>query len=188
MLLLLLLTLLLVACTPSLQPLYSDRELIFDSALLGVWRDANEPKNYLVVTRGDDGKSYRLLQSDSGGTAPFTGRLLKLGGLRFIDLYPAETSFPTGFYGGHIVRTHTFGHIDLSGDHMKVHLLDPDWFKTDQAKESPVKPIFVGDDDQPLLTQPTAALQAFAIKYAQTAAFGGDSEWTREANSPNNPH
>jgi hypothetical protein len=178
--------LLLAACTPSLQPLYTPKDVVFDPALIGIWRDVKEAKNYIAVTRSEQGESYHLLQSDGNGTAGFTATLLKLGGLRFVDLYPDEPAAGTGFYKGHLVRAHTFGRIDLADGKLSIGLLDPDWFKTAEAKDSPVK-LMIMDDDQPLLTQSTAALQSFAVRYAGTQAFGGASEWKREANSATSP-
>lgn len=176
--------LLLAACTPSLAPLYTDKDLVFDETLVGVWRDVKESKNYLVVTRSEDGKCYSVLQHEGSGTAPFTVCLLRLGDARSVDLYPDELPSPTGFYGGHLLQTHTFGWIDLDSGRLKINLLDPDWFKTDDARDSPVKPVFTGPDHDPLLMQTTGQLQAFALKYRRTKAFGGDSEWKREAVPP----
>ena len=154
--------------------------MIFDPALLGVWRDAKEKRNYFAATRAESGNAYRVLQSDGSNTSPFTVRLLKLGDLRFIDLQPDEPPNVTGFYNAHLVKSHTFGKIELKGDKLTLNLLDPDWFKTDEAKGVSVKPIYL-DDDWPLLTQSTQALQEFSRKYANTKAFEGTSEWVREA-------
>lgn len=170
-------TLLLAACTPSLEPLYTEQDKTFDPALLGVWRDAEKGKDYFVATRSA-GSAYRILQTDGGGTAVFTARLVELNGARFVDLYPDKPAVPNGFYGGHLIRAHTFGQIWLHGNQLRIALLDPDWFKTEAAKSAALT--LTAADEDLLLLAPTAQLRQFAARHAGTAAFAANSDWVRE--------
>ena len=167
--------LLLAACTPSLQPLYTEKDVVFDPALLGIWRDVKDAKIYFVATRGAN-NACRILQIEDNSVGRFTATLVKLRDTRFVDLYPDEP--PAGFYWGHFVRSHTFARIDVKDNRLTLGHLDPDWFKTEEASGAAVKPILLGD--QPLLLQSTAQLQEFALKYSNTKAFGAASEWIRE--------
>ena len=148
--------------------------------MLGVWRDADEKgsKNYFVATRGEN-REYKILETDGGGTAVFTARLVQLGAARFVDLFPAEPLAPNGFYGGHLVRVHSLGRIWLKGDRLRLGLLHPDWLKCDQGKASGVRWNNLGEDLL-LVLEPTASLRSFALKNADTEAFSVTTEWVRE--------
>jgi len=85
----------------SLNPLYTERDLAFDPALLGTWQGewrggilTNDTNGILTTwnfTKGDGDKEYKLFFTDEEGkTAQFFVRRLKLGEALFLDFLPSD--------------------------------------------------------------------------------------------------
>jgi hypothetical protein len=90
----------LAGCVPvdSINPLYTDKDLVFDPALLGQWNGESGDKGGWSFAKADDG-SYQLVVSganDSGQsfTLVYEAHLIELQGHRFIDLVPAQVLLP----------------------------------------------------------------------------------------------
>jgi len=91
------------ACGPTawLSSCYNDADLTFDPALLGRWNGSGGDGN-LRFQKGDD-KSYTVFYTevDNDGTreeSRFEGRLVRLGGVVFLDLLPQPASVNPGAY------------------------------------------------------------------------------------------
>src|SRR5262245_66301318 len=78
----------LTACAPSLHPFFTDEDVVFNEALLGVWK--NDSGEKCEFTRSGD-NYYNLLVMDKE-PARFEARLIELNGLKFLDLYPKPFS------------------------------------------------------------------------------------------------
>ena len=100
--------LLFAGCVPSLHALYTDRDLVFDQALVGVWAEKDSKEVWAFSKAGE--KEYRLNYTDEDGKkGEFQVHLLKVEGRMFLDLYPAELTLQhSDFYKGHFLPTHTF--------------------------------------------------------------------------------
>jgi hypothetical protein len=90
---------LLVGCQPvdSFNPLYRDRDVIFDSALLGKWTENGGTLEFLQAGE----KTYDVIFTDDS-TPPermvLEGRLVNLEGRRFLDLIQKEwTAKPASY-------------------------------------------------------------------------------------------
>jgi len=157
-----LLTLALTGCVPSLHPLYTSKDVIFDAALAGTWR--SEEGDTWQIT-GAPGDAYEVLVVANGEPGRLEGHLIRVGEERYLDLYPAEPDFRNEFYAGHLVRVHHFVRIRLKEDALEAAVLDESWLETQlEAKRYSVRHEKVGDDY--LLTAPPAALQAFLRQVA----------------------
>ncbi len=161
------LALLLAACVPSLHPLYTAKDLVFDPSLLGTWADEDGDQWTFTrsAERGKD-KHYRLVvkpKKDVPGQ--FEATLVQLGAHRFLDLYPEEPEDMNGLYKFHLVAVHSIHRIRLSGDSLAISTLQGDWLKKmlDQ-NELQIAHEVVGDDGI-LLTARPAQLQAMVTKY-----------------------
>src|SRR5713226_7108606 len=88
------LTLTLLGCLPSLNPLYTEKDLIHDPALLGAWvqknEDSNKPERLWTFTKEDE-HSYTLEIKEGDKRSPFGAHLLKLGEHRYLDICPADS-------------------------------------------------------------------------------------------------
>jgi hypothetical protein len=116
-------------CVQSLNPLYTDADLIFDEALLGVWTDAEGAESWAFTS--SDEKEYKLLYTDEKGKkGVFKTRLLKIDGKTFLDLTPVK---PAGaendFYKANFLPTHTFVQITSPPPNARISYLEPDWLK-----------------------------------------------------------
>ena len=77
----------------SVHPLYFEKDLVFESGLLGTWGEKTHEKDlselWIFEKTGD--KSYRLtIRDEEDGEGMFEAHLLKLGDHLFMDLYPEE--------------------------------------------------------------------------------------------------
>lgn len=168
--------LLMAGCTASLHPLYSEEDALFDPMLLGTWRECEGEKFFVSVRAGN--AAYRVIYYDGEGSGAFTARLVELQGNRFVDLYPETPPSKNGFYNVHLIPAHSFGRIWLAGDRLTIALVDPDWFRSEQASQVLLERISL--DDYLVISAATADLRRFAAKYADTKAFSVTSEWVRE--------
>jgi hypothetical protein len=104
------LAVLLAGCGPadSLNPLYTDKDVVFDGALLGQWESDGTEFNF--ARAGDNG--YRLVMSDKDGetgqitTTVLDAHLVNLQGHRFLDVACREWGNEgSAFPDVHIKRT-----------------------------------------------------------------------------------
>ncbi len=182
-------------CVPvmSLHPLYTEKDVVFEKNLLGVWvdqqdsqtqketldsPDPNSPKNTWEFQHPDEKKKeYKLIFADEEGKkGSFATHLVKLGSRLFLDVYPAN--FPGGdiedpnkkdwlpYNAFFFVPAHTFIKIDSIGPELKMRLTDDEEMET-LLKEDPNAVKFETlEDDKIVLTASTKELQAFVLKYA----------------------
>ena len=154
-------------CVPSLNPLYTEQDLVFDSALLGVWTDKDSTETW-ELTKADE-KQYKLVYTDEDGkTGEFTAHLLKADGKTFLDLAPVEPLLPQNdFYKEHFLPTHTFAQITQTAPTVQISFLEPKWLKTFLAKNpSAIRHEKAGDET--LLTASTKDLQRFLLAHLNT--------------------
>ncbi len=172
------LALLLAACVPSLNPLYTSNELVYDPGMEGTWTE-KEGHNTWVIRKGED-KAYEIRYTEKGVPAGFEGHLVALGDHFFLDLYPAEPGIRNDFYKGHLIRAHTFGRITRNGDQMQVAMLNPDWLEP-LITQKKISLEHARIEDGILLTAPTAALQELIRKHvADPKAFTDPVELIRQ--------
>ncbi|HKV42927.1 MAG TPA: hypothetical protein VJX67_27270 [Blastocatellia bacterium] len=87
----------LAACGPvnSLNPLYTEKDLVFDRSLLGDW-SGGAPDNTALRFESAGDKGYRVISTEpdrNGGLAKQTeyrAHLVGLGGSNFLDVVPAQ--------------------------------------------------------------------------------------------------
>lgn len=88
---------LLAACGPasSFNPLFADKDLIFDPSLVGEWTEKGPDHSRLRFERAGP-TAYRAISIDpqgSGGTTtetPYEAHLVRLGDYRFLDVSPTQ--------------------------------------------------------------------------------------------------
>ena len=151
------LAVLMTGCTVrSLNPLYTDKDVVFEPALLGTWAEQGDASsNWTIQKSGENG--YRLVSSE--GMKTLEGRLVKLSGRLFLDVTPkdGDDSFE--------IPAHLFVKVELSGDTLRTAMLDADWVdKTADLKALGLSYIRIGD--KVVLTGPTNQLQSFVVRFA----------------------
>lgn len=152
------LAILAAGCTVrSLQPLYTEGELMFEPALLGTWKD-KDPKDYWTIRRSGE-RAYEIAASDTPDQK-LEGRLVRVGGRQFLDLVSkdADEAFA--------VPAHVFVQVRLEGDMLHVALMEPDWLRDTLAKTpAAVAHVRLPDGDVVLSASPKQ-LQQFVLRHA----------------------
>jgi len=173
---------LLLGCVPSLNPLYTDKDVIFDSALVGTWSGDDEKESW-AFEKGAD-KSYNLTQTDSeGNTARFEAHLLQLKDYRFLDLYLIELgkeSKINNYAGCALIPGHMFFKVSRIEPTLQMAVMDPDWIK-DFLDKNPkaIRHQRLTDPDEHkdrgiVLTAETKDLQNFVLKHIKDEKFFGE--------------
>jgi hypothetical protein len=95
----------LTGCVPvdSLNPLYTDKDVVFDESLLGEWvgMDANEKGGMKFIKEGNDAYVVVSTDTDANGEQKNTfydARLLNISGQKFLDVLPQEWSASQASY------------------------------------------------------------------------------------------
>jgi len=158
----------LAGCVLSLQPLYGDRDLVFEPALLGTWKPADDPVSWQCTQSGE--RAYRIVYTDEKGRrGEFSAHLMAIDGKRFLDLFPLPPPEPlNSFYTDHWIAGHTFARVVTVGKTLELAVLDQEWLKR-FLREAPraIRHEVVGDDI--VLTAPTKELQRFLLAHLDTA-------------------
>ena len=168
-------------CVPSLHPLYTEEDLVYEPNLVGTWED--EDSETWTFTKSSE-KEYNLATVENNGRkGSFIVHLVKVKGRLFLDLYPEEPVFKENmgdFYEGHLLKVHTFMRIEQIQPTLRIAPLDSDWIRA-YLKKHPKEIRHEKVDDGILLTAQPKALQSFLIKHEKTKdAFGELSNMIRK--------
>jgi hypothetical protein len=156
----LMLVILTSGCIPSLYPLYTDNDVIFNPALVGIWTSKDQTKSWNFQKSSDN--SYKLIYTENQDSDVLQAHLVKLGGHLFLDTYPDELRGDhTGFYKGHFVPAHQFFKVELNGDTLKLAYLNFDYLSKQKVQ---LKHETIGKKN--VLTAQPADLQKFVVKFA----------------------
>jgi hypothetical protein len=164
---------LIAGCVPSLNPVYTDETLTFEPALVGVWKQPATRARWNFSQL--DEKSYRLEYTDEKGQhGRFIGRLAKLDGELFLDLYPEEiTTEGNGFYDFHLIPIHTIYRVRVAEGGLKLAAIDFLWLD-DHLTKNPAEIQYATFNNRKLITAPTAEVQKFVLTHKDR--FTGDFE------------
>ncbi|MBI4243284.1 MAG: hypothetical protein HY606_04260 [Planctomycetes bacterium] len=169
--------LLIAGCVPSLHPLFTEKDLVFEPALLGTWGEEGSKETWTFQKSVDN--TYDLIITEKrtilGSEVianKFNAYLVKLDKLLFLDIYPKEPEIEGDFYKFHLIPAHTFSKVWIEDDVLHLGMLDHDWLKKmiDNKKVN-ISYERLGDEPSPMivLTASTKALQEFVLKYAEDA-------------------
>jgi hypothetical protein len=167
------LAVLMAGCVPSLHPLYTEEDLAYDPALVGIWTEEESEDTWTFQKSGEH--AYNLIYTEEGVPARFDAHLVRIGEFLFLDTYPGEPDIKNDFYLIHLVPAHTFSRIGIEGDVLRYAMLDLDWLK----KMISGKKTDIGHeqvDGGILLTASTKELQEFFLKYAEDDKAFPDSK------------
>jgi hypothetical protein len=166
------LAVLLGGCVPSLHPLYTSKDLVFNEKLLGTWAD-NE--NRWAFQKGTDPNSYKLAVTDEKGKGQFIAYLVKIDNMLFLDLFPEEPKLEhtSDFYKIHLVGVHTFIKVEQIEPVLKVRLMNPEKIEK-MLEDDPNLLKHEKVKDRIILTASPKELQKFMKKYANVYDVFGD--------------
>ncbi len=168
-------------CVRSLHPLYTDKDLVFDAALVGQWGQEGEKETW-VFSRADENR-YRLDYTDEDGKlGRFKAHLLQIDGERFLDFFPEKPSLQENdFYRLHLMPVHTFAHVRQIEPTLQMRFPNPKWMKKYlNANPGAIRHEIV-DVKEVVLTAAPKELQGFWRKHLDTrGAFGEPSDMRRQ--------
>lgn len=177
---------LIAACVPSVNPFYTDKDVITDARLAGTWledEDKDSPASWKFETATNH--SYAVvLTEDKGKTGKFEGHLFKLGAELFLDLTPTECEYATnqaGTVSTAMIPGHLLLRMKFTEKKLSLAFCDPDWVKTFLEK-NPAAIAHRKVDGNIILTAETAALQTFVLKHlGEGELFGKAGDYQRAA-------
>jgi len=162
-----LVSLFLVGCVPSLHPLYTENELVFEPLLLGVWAEEGDGVSYEFIKDGSS--TYTMIYTEDSIPSDFAAHLLKLGDNLFLK--PDEPECGNDFHKGYLISAHSFYKVSLEKDVLCLDGLDIDWLrdlyrdgKTELSRE-----ILQGNDF--VLTASTKELQKFVLTFRKKGSY-----------------
>lgn len=176
---------LVAGCVPSWNPFYTEKDLVFDPQLVGVWK--GEEGEVWKFEKQDE-KNYKLTYTDKEGKATFLAHLLKIKERRFLDLYlhdDAEKDLKLNALATMtIVPVHLFMRVDEIGSSLKMAAVNPEALQK-HLEKNPKAISLLKQKKYIVFTATTEELQAFVMKHAEgEELFGGPFTLAREASKP----
>jgi hypothetical protein len=180
------LALCLSACIPSLNPFYTEKDLVFDARLTGTWREkseAQEAEVWRFEKTGD--KAYKLVMTDKDGKqGEFTAHLFKLKQDYFLDLIPNDCNYATNqtdLVGWSMFPGHLLARVPQIEPELKLAFFNFDWLGQ-QLTNSPSVLAHHREGDRVILTASTRELQRFILKHlSEGELFDKPVEMVRQA-------
>jgi hypothetical protein len=162
---------LLAACGPvlSIHPLYTDKDAVFDPALVGTWVDPHDSSSAPIIFERSSNNSYKAitrLDKDTSVDQIFEAHLVKLNGRLFLDAVQTKNRISGQEEDmGIAVPGHMFARVSIEGDSLRLDLLDQDWIK-DQLATGKTSIGHEEVDGDIVLTASTSKLQEFIVEHA----------------------
>jgi len=168
----------------SVNPLYTEKDLVFDPALVGAWSQAEGKDTWAFEKAGE--KKYKLLHTDEKGRiGEFEAHLLKLDKYQFLDLYLIDPGEKEEWQINQLAAVamimrpgHLFFKVPQIQPTLQLSALHEDWLQ--KLLEKDPKAIrheriqFGTNDYRNVLTAETKDLQKFVLKYADSGEAFGD--------------
>ncbi len=143
----------------SLSPLFAEKDLLFNPALVGTWSDEAK-KDHFTFEQSDD-KGYHLtVREEDGDTTQYKVGLGKIGKYWFMDSYP---DWSVNDY--HYLGTHMISRIWIDGDTLRMSSLEGDRLKK-MIGNGTLKIAHAIVDNEVVLTAPTKELQKLVLRLA----------------------
>jgi hypothetical protein len=179
---LLVVSMVLTACVPSLHPLYTAETIVFREELIGIWREKAEDEESWTFTKGEDGKSYALNIKEEKVSSLLEARLVKLGENLFLDLVADGDLLEEkagDMYKASLIPGHLILKVKL-GETLELQMLNAEKLK-DLLKANPKE---LGhtliEKDYLVITASTEELQRFVRKHAESEELWGDATVMRK--------
>ena len=160
---------LLCSCIPSVNPFYTDQDVVFDARLVGEWQGKNKSDRPEVWKfEGTTNKMYKLtITEKESKQGRFNARLFQLKREYFLDLIPDECNYATN--QADLVAYSMFpGHLLVRASQLepelKLAFFDIEWLQK-YLEKHPRALAHHKEGDRIVLTAGTRDLQKFALKH-----------------------
>ncbi|MFZ0978687.1 MAG: hypothetical protein WAN23_04715 [Candidatus Acidiferrales bacterium] len=154
-----------------MHPWYTDKDVVFEPALLGSWFDPTEKDTQAAFIFEKGGpNSYKVTFVNFSETQHldlvFDAHLMGLDGKLFIDAVQKSAKVRGEDVDiGIVVPGHLVGRISIQGDVLQMKLLDDDWVKKG-IEAGTISIEHENVDGVPVLTASTPELQKFLLAHA----------------------
>ncbi len=151
----------------SIFPLFTEKDLFFDPALIGKWQvlGSDPPDTVSVTASATEYLVHNPVLHEGSQTSyhQYSAKLGRIGAHVFLDTY--QELSPNHDAQDHMILAHQFHRITLRGDTLELSSLDDDWLR--KMIDGGALPIsHVRRDGEIILTASTQDLQAFVLRYA----------------------
>jgi hypothetical protein len=168
----------------SLNPIYTDKDLVYWPELEGTWQgdilrggetyrfEREGIADQYIITFGEDGESIKL-----------DGHLAQIKGRIYLDLVSSEGGSDRCPQLDLTVPFHLFYMVELKGDTLRIRSMDTSWVKERREKGR----LWIAnraDGDSTLLTADTARVQRFLRRWGNCEDAWDD--WTELRRAPAN--
>lgn len=163
---------LLAACIPSVNPFYTDNDVVFDSHLVGGWQEKSEsgdrPNTWAFEQSTN--KGFDLTVTEGGKTGKFSAHLFKLNDAQFLDLIPADCDYASNqadlvafsMFPGHLLMR-----VAQIEPELKMAACDYDWLEK-YLETNSTAIAHHAEGERIILTDSTQNLQKFLLNHLGT--------------------
>jgi hypothetical protein len=160
---------LLCSCIPSINPFYTDKDVVFDPRLLGSWQEKDKSDNPDVWKfESATNQTYLLTVTENGSKqGTFAAHLFQIKQERFLDLIPADCNYATNqadLVSFSMFPGHLLARVSQIEPELKLALSDFDWLQKFLEK-TPKALAHHREGDRLLLTAGTRDLQKFVLQH-----------------------
>jgi hypothetical protein len=167
----------------SISPLYTEKDVVFEPALIGAWTAS--PTEQYVFSKLDE-NAYKVVASDGKNKTTLVGHLVRLDGVLFLDMAASTASADIGVpkdaestLNDWFLPLHFFVRVNQVTP-FSVSALDDAWYKG-YLKEHPTAVAHTLHDSDVVLTGSTEDIRTFLRAHANTSgAFEQPTVLTRQ--------
>jgi len=120
----------------SIHPICASKDSILVPGLIGTWQDAKG--EITVIIAKSSGNTYRVVYLDKEKPAVFSGRVARLGGKMFMDLFPVSGDGNNNLQNLSIMSAHMVFKAEQEKDRLFFSYLDTNWLN-ESLKSGKVK-------------------------------------------------
>lgn len=154
-------------CVPTLNSLFTSKDVTYDPALEGKWQNAEA--TWTVQPIDAKGGRYRLrTEMKDQPPAEWYATLGTIGTNRFLEILPQWPNeiHPKSFYGGHFIRLRSFWKVALAEDTLILTSMSSQWMDTMLKQNKLTIKRERPEGGMLFLTASTPELQEFVAAYA----------------------
>jgi hypothetical protein len=160
----------------SIHPFYKESDIIFDTALIGLWSDKDssiwtieqfQVSGFFGDTKNRNSYIISFNEKDEA-QEKFIVNLFRLNNQLYVDFMPKDIDVPdiTSF---HLVKAHSIAKIDIAADSINLKWFNESWlaglFENNKIRIAHETIIDEKGEESYVLTASTDELQKFIIKY-----------------------
>jgi hypothetical protein len=178
------------SCIPSVNPFYTEKDVVFDAHLVGEWRTRetkDEPQSWIFEKSATNNFCKLTVTESNGKEGKFEACLFKLKENYFLDLVPSDCEYATNqadLVGFAMFPGHLLARVPQIEPELKLAFCNFDWL-TKYLEKNPKALAHHTDKERGIvLTADTQELQKFVLKHLGTnELFNEPGELVRQTNA-----